>query len=94
MRDRIVRPSGMRQGIGLAVAVIGLAGFYVVNASPSWRAGTMATSMLALLIGTGSLVWAAEEHLRGNKMFTALFSTIGLVGIGVGVRGILLSVSA
>jgi hypothetical protein len=76
MNPLVVRLSGMRQGVALAVAVTLLVEVVqMLFDYPEQRAVRM---LVMALLSAGSLVWAVEEHLRGNKLFVGVFALLGL----------------
>ena len=90
MREQIVRLSGAKQELGLGVLLLSLVAGYQTQASPSWLAGAMTGSLALLLLGAGTIIWAAEERARGNRAFSIGFLLLGLAVVAVGVRGILI----
>lgn len=79
MNTLVSRMAGMRQGVGLAFGAIWLV--YVAHDSFG-KGPPIPFALPELLLGAAWMVWGIEEHFRGNRLFTALFSTLGLLVFG------------
>jgi len=69
----------MRQGIGLAVAIVYL--LYLGQQIDNLPQSRIPVQLPLLLLGVAFVVWSIEEYFRGNKVFTALFSVTGLLSV-------------
>ena len=76
MRERIVRLSGMRQGLAIAAALVLAFSAYQLFAGPSNVAVSQA--LMQGIFGAAFLVWAYEERGRGNRVFPFIFLVVGL----------------
>jgi hypothetical protein len=90
MRDKIVRLSGMRQGMGLAALVVSVVAFIQSYTSTSWLAGATTGALSLLVLGITTIVWAIEERARDNKAFAVGFLLLGVAVVAVAVRGLLI----
>ena len=79
MRERIIRLSGMRKGLGLAgllvAALLLYQNLFSAAAVPIIHA---LLELLQAILGTAMLVWAAEERARGDRAFAVFFLIVGL----------------
>jgi hypothetical protein len=76
MREHVVRLSGIRQGLGVAGLIVAALLLYQNLFSAPAIPNTHA--LLQAILGAAMLVWAAEEHARGIKLFTVSFLIAGL----------------
>ncbi len=77
MNVLVTRMAGVRQGMGLTVALVGV--LYLAQTLLGQTQRLIPISLLPLLFGAALIVWSIEEHVRGNKVFTGVFAAIGLL---------------
>lgn len=75
------RMAGMRQGMAIAAALVGLMYFAQALFAPGQQR-TIPVALSELLLGAVFVVWSIEEHVRGNTLFTAVFGALGLLVFG------------